>query len=114
MTDLARPDRAEVLEMLAAFGQRAAEDVPDELGSLELTWLIAEFEQRYGIEPDLDDEAFEAVRTVDDAVEVFRTAVRAARGAAVDGTAVVGGTSDTTGTPADATGAAVTAGAARP
>ncbi|MEV0190535.1 acyl carrier protein [Kitasatospora purpeofusca] len=109
MTDLARPDRAEVLEMLAAFGQRAAEDVPDELGSLELTWLIAEFEQRYGIEPDLDDEAFEAVRTVDDAVEVFRAAVLAARGGAVDGS-----TSDTTGTPADATGAAVTAGAARP
>ncbi|MFJ4793654.1 acyl carrier protein [Kitasatospora purpeofusca] len=104
MTDLARPDRAEVLEMLAAFGQRAAEDVPDELGSLELTWLIAEFEQRYGIEPDLDDEAFEAVRTVDDAVAVFRAAVLAAGGGAVDG-----GTADT---PADATGAAVTAGAA--
>ncbi len=79
MTDLARPDRAEVLEMLAAFGQRAVEDLPDELGSLELTWLIAEFEQRYGIEPDLDDEAFEAVRTVDDAVAVFRAAVRAAQ-----------------------------------
>ncbi|WP_405007954.1 acyl carrier protein [Kitasatospora purpeofusca] len=88
MTDLARPDRAEVLEMLAAFGQRAAEDVPDELGSLELTWLIAEFEQRYGIEPDLDDEAFEAVRTVDDAVAVFRAAVLAAGGGAVDGNTV--------------------------
>ncbi|GAA1413016.1 hypothetical protein GCM10009639_65700 [Kitasatospora putterlickiae] len=78
MTDLARPDRAEVLAMLAAFGQRAPEDVPEELGSLELTWLIAEFEQRYGIEPDLDDDAFEAVRTIDDAVAVFRAAVLAA------------------------------------
>ncbi|MFJ8430940.1 acyl carrier protein [Kitasatospora sp. NPDC094019] len=106
MTDLARPDRAEVLEMLAAFGQRAAEDVPDELGSLELTWLIAEFEQRYGIEPDLDDEAFEAVRTVDDAVTVFRAAVLAAGGDGADA-------------PSDSTGpgrtdSAVTAGAARP
>ncbi|MED7953837.1 acyl carrier protein [Streptomyces sp. BE20] len=84
MTDLAGPDRAEVLEMLAAFGQRAVESVPEELGSLELTWLIAEFEQRYGIEPDLDDERFEAVRTVDDAVEVFRAAVLAAAGGAAD------------------------------
>ncbi|MET8701178.1 acyl carrier protein [Kitasatospora sp. NPDC058032] len=82
MTDLARPDRAEVLAMLAAFGQRSAEDVPEELGSLELTWLIAEFEQRYGIEPDLDDDAFEAVRTVDDAVAVFRATVDAAVNAA--------------------------------
>ncbi|MFE7558846.1 acyl carrier protein [Kitasatospora sp. NPDC057500] len=87
MTDLARPDRAEVLAMLAAFGQRAPEDVPEELGSLELTWLIAEFEQRYGIEPDLDDDAFEAVRTVDDAVAVFRAAVLAAAGSAADATA---------------------------
>ncbi|MFJ4093858.1 acyl carrier protein [Kitasatospora sp. NPDC089913] len=109
MTDLARPDRAEVLEMLAAFGQRAAEDVPDELGSLELTWLIAEFEQRYGIEPDLDDEAFEAVRTVDDAVAVFRAAVLAAGG----GTSAA--PSDSAGPDrTDAADAAVTAGAARP
>ncbi|MFB6888486.1 acyl carrier protein [Kitasatospora sp. NPDC056327] len=90
MTEVARPDRTEVLTMLAAFGQRAVEEVPDELGSLELTWLIAEFEQRYGIEPDLDDEAFEAVRTVDDAVEVFRAAVRAAGGPAVGADAGTG------------------------
>ncbi|MFF7454373.1 acyl carrier protein [Kitasatospora sp. NPDC008115] len=87
MTDLVRPDRAEVLAMLAAFGQRAPEDVPEELGSLELTWLIAEFEQRYGIEPDLDDDAFEAVRTVDDAVAVFQAAVLAAAGSTAEATA---------------------------
>ncbi|MEU1422251.1 MULTISPECIES: acyl carrier protein [unclassified Kitasatospora] len=78
MTEPVLPDRAEVLTILAAFGQRAADTVPEELGSLELTWLIAEFEQRYGIEPDLDDERFEAIRTVDDAVEVLRSAVLAA------------------------------------
>ncbi|MFJ9950907.1 acyl carrier protein [Kitasatospora sp. NPDC091207] len=82
MSDPVLPDRAEVLTILAAFGQRAAGDVPEELGSLELTWLIAEFEQRYGIEPDLDDERFEAIRTVDDAVEVLRSAVLAAAAAA--------------------------------
>ncbi|GAA2797523.1 acyl carrier protein [Kitasatospora sp. CM 4170] len=75
------PDRAEVRTILAAFGQRADEDVPEELGSLELTWLIAEFEQRYGVQLDLDDEQFEAVRTVDTATEVLRAAVLAAAGA---------------------------------
>ncbi|MEV7598316.1 acyl carrier protein [Kitasatospora sp. NPDC089797] len=88
MTDPARPTdspadglpgRAEVLAMLAAFGQRAADTVPEDLGSLELTWLIAEFEQRYGIQLDLDDERFGAVRTVDDATELLRAAVLAER-----------------------------------
>ncbi|MFG3054863.1 acyl carrier protein [Kitasatospora sp. NPDC048239] len=80
MTDTRLPGRAEVLEMLAAFGQRAAESVPETVGSLELTWLIAEFEQRYGVELDLDDEQFEAVRTVDDATAVLSAAVLAAAG----------------------------------
>ncbi|GLW56735.1 hypothetical protein Kpho01_47460 [Kitasatospora phosalacinea] len=75
----ALPDRAAVVAMLAAFGQRAAESVPESLGSLELTWLTAEFEQRYGIELDLSDEQFAAVRTVDDAVAVLGAAVLAAR-----------------------------------
>ncbi len=64
--------------MLAAFGQRAADSVPETLGSLELTWLTAEFEQRYAVELELSDEQFEAVRTVDDAVAVLRAAVLAA------------------------------------
>ncbi|MFJ8044001.1 acyl carrier protein [Kitasatospora sp. NPDC096147] len=78
------PDRAEVVAMLAAFGQRPAESVPETLGSLELTWLTAEFEQRYAIELELSDEQFEAVRTVNDAVAVLREAVLAA-GAGADG-----------------------------
>ncbi|MER8104963.1 MULTISPECIES: acyl carrier protein [unclassified Kitasatospora] len=79
MSGSALPDRAEVRAMLAAFGQRAADTVPDDLGSLELTWLIAEFEQRYGIQVDLDDDRFGAVRTVDDATELLRSAVLAER-----------------------------------
>ncbi|MFG2907841.1 acyl carrier protein [Kitasatospora sp. NPDC048286] len=75
----ALPDRAEVLAMLAAFGQRAVDTVPEELGSLELTWLVAEFEQRYELLLDLDDERFGAVRTVDDATELLREAVLADR-----------------------------------
>ncbi|WP_224284312.1 acyl carrier protein [Streptomyces sp. LS1784] len=78
----ALPDRAEVLTMLAAFGQRAVDTVPDELGSLELTWLVAEFEQRYGIQLDLDDDRFDAVRTVAGATELLREAVLADRAGA--------------------------------
>lgn len=81
MTAPVLPDRAEVLEILAAFGQRAAESVPETLGSLELTWLIAEIEQRYAIEADLSDERFEAIRTVDDAVVALREEILAAAGA---------------------------------
>ncbi|MFC1419662.1 acyl carrier protein [Streptacidiphilus cavernicola] len=79
MTDLAPLGRAEVLAMLATFGDRSPESVPDDLGSLELTWLIAEFEQRYGIELDLSDERIDTVRTVDDAVEVLREAAESGR-----------------------------------
>ena len=79
MTELAPPGRAEVLAMLATFGDRSPESVQDDLGSLELTWLIAEFEQRYGIELDLSDERIDAIRTVDDAAEVLREAVESGR-----------------------------------
>ncbi|KQV12058.1 MULTISPECIES: hypothetical protein [unclassified Kitasatospora] len=74
MTGAPLPDRAEVLTVLAQFHDRSAEAVDEELGSLELTWLIAEFEQRYG-DLELPDEAVDAVRTVTDAVELLRTAV---------------------------------------
>ncbi|GAA1157481.1 acyl carrier protein [Kitasatospora gansuensis] len=74
------PDRAEVLTVLAQFHDRSAEAVDEELGSLELTWLIAEFEQRYG-DLELPDEAVDAVRTVTDAVELLRTSVELLRSA---------------------------------
>ncbi|MFI9786778.1 acyl carrier protein [Kitasatospora sp. NPDC051984] len=91
MSTTVLPDRAEVVAMLAAFGQRAAESVPENLGSLELTWLTAEFEQRYGIELDLSDEQFAAVRTVDDAVAVLREAVLAAAPSPGTGASDTGG-----------------------
>ncbi|MFE2913794.1 hypothetical protein ACFXI0_20370 [Kitasatospora indigofera] len=78
MTRLAPPDRTDVLAMLATFAERSPGAVQDTLGSLELTWLIAEFEQRFDIELELSDERFETIRTVDDATEVLRAAVLAA------------------------------------
>ncbi|MFC1411623.1 acyl carrier protein [Streptacidiphilus sp. N1-12] len=82
MTGIEPPGRAEVLVMLAAFGDRAPEAVQDALGSLELTWLIAELEQRYGVELDLSDERFDAIRTVDDAVAVLGEAMGGTRSVA--------------------------------
>ncbi|GAA4873014.1 acyl carrier protein [Kitasatospora terrestris] len=64
--------RPEVLAMLARYGDRAPEQVDEVVGSLELTWLIAEAEQHYGLRIDLDDEQFARIRTVDDAVAVLR------------------------------------------
>ncbi|MER5866280.1 acyl carrier protein [Kitasatospora sp. NPDC002040] len=69
------PDRSVILDMLAAFGQTAVDSVPDIIGSLELTWLTAEFEQRYGVELELSDEQFDSIRTVDDAIAVLSEAV---------------------------------------
>ncbi|MFG2818136.1 acyl carrier protein [Kitasatospora sp. NPDC048365] len=64
--------RTEVLAMLARYGDRAPEQVDEVVGSLELTWLIAEAEQHYDLRLDLDDEQFARIRTVDDAVAVLR------------------------------------------
>ncbi|MGX4734171.1 hypothetical protein [Kitasatospora griseola] len=60
--------RAEAIAMLARYGDRSPDQVDEHLGSLELTWLIAEAEQTYGVQLDLDDHRLDAIRTVDDAV----------------------------------------------
>lgn len=75
MTDRALPDRADVLAMLAGYGDRTPADVGEELGSLELTWLVAQVEQRYAVYLDLTDEAFTGMSTVTGAVDVLRTAI---------------------------------------
>ena len=69
-------DRDAVIAMLAAFGDRAPEAVDDVVGSLELTWLIAEVEQRYSVVLDLTDEQLARIRTVEDAANVLREALR--------------------------------------
>ena len=61
--------------MLAAFGDRAARDVRDEIGSLELTWLIAQFEERYSTVVELSDAQLSRVRTVADATDALRSAL---------------------------------------
>jgi hypothetical protein len=82
VTELDVTQRAEtlsrdaVIAMLAAFGDRAPEAVDDVVGSLELTWLIAEVEQRYSVVLNLTDEQLARIRTVEDATTVLREALR--------------------------------------
>jgi hypothetical protein len=70
-----RLDRDDVLAMLARFGDRQPAEVPEELGSLEATWLVDQVERRYGVVLDLDDEVFAGMSTVTGAVGVLRGAL---------------------------------------
>ena len=64
-------ERSEVVAMLATYGGRRPEEVPEAIDSLELAWLIHQVEQRYG-GTDIDDEAIARMSTVTGAVDVLR------------------------------------------
>jgi hypothetical protein len=64
-------ERSEVVAMLASYGDRLPEQVPEAIDSLELAWLIHQVEQRYGA-VDLDDDAINRMFTVTGAVDVLR------------------------------------------
>jgi hypothetical protein len=64
-------ERSEVVEMLASYGGRRTEQVPEAIDSLELAWLIHQVEQRYG-DLDIDDDAITRMSTVTGAVDVLR------------------------------------------
>jgi len=70
------PGRAEVVEMLATYGERTPEQVREKLDSLELAWLIHQVEQRYHAELDLDDGQILEMSTVDGAVAVLAKVMR--------------------------------------
>ena len=57
--------------MLATYGERRPEQVPEAIDSLELAWLIHQVEQRYGA-LDVDDESIARMFTVTGAVDVLR------------------------------------------
>ncbi|MGX7828498.1 hypothetical protein ACTG9Q_25740 [Actinokineospora sp. 24-640] len=75
------PERADVVSMLAEYGDRDPGEVGERLDSLELTWLLAQVERRYGVELDLTDEVFAAMTTVSGAVGALRAAITEAAGA---------------------------------
>lgn len=49
--------------MLATYGEREPEQVPEAIDSLELAWLIHQIEQRYG-QLDVDDDTIARMSTV--------------------------------------------------
>jgi hypothetical protein len=66
-----QPQRSDVVAMLATYGDRQPEEVPEVIDSLELAWLVHQIEQRYG-ELDVDDDMFGRMSTVTGVVEVLR------------------------------------------
>ena len=72
------PGRGEIVAMLATFGDRAPEAVPERIGSLELTWLITGVEQAYGVTLDLSDDDLSKMTTVTGAVAALREALAGA------------------------------------
>jgi Holliday junction resolvase-like predicted endonuclease len=66
------PQRSDVVEMLAALGERQADQVTETISSLELTWLLHQIEQRYG-ELDIDDDTIVRMTTITSVVDVLRS-----------------------------------------
>lgn len=62
--------RPHVVAMLATYGDRQPEEIPEEISSLELAWLMHQIEQRYGA-LDVDDDTLTRMTTVTGAVEVL-------------------------------------------
>ncbi len=65
------PGRSEVIAILATLGDRAPDEVTEEISSLELAWLVSQVEERYHTTLDLDDDALEQMTTVSGAVSTI-------------------------------------------
>jgi acyl carrier protein len=57
--------------MLASYGDREPEQVPEAIDSLELAWLMHQLEQRYGV-LDVDDDTIARMSTVTGVVDVLK------------------------------------------
>jgi len=57
--------------MLATYGDRQPEQVPEEIDSLELAWLVHQIEQRYGV-LDIDDDMIARMSTVTGVLDVLK------------------------------------------
>ena len=62
--------RSDVVAMLATYGDRRPEQVPEVIDSLELAWLIHQIEQRYG-PLDVDDDMLARMSTVTSVVDLL-------------------------------------------
>jgi acyl carrier protein len=62
--------RSDVVAMLATYGDRQPEQVPEAIDSLELAWLVHQIEQRYG-PLDVDDDMLARMSTVTSVVDLL-------------------------------------------
>lgn len=60
-----------MLALLATYRDRRPDDVPEQIDSLALTWLLYQLEKQYGA-IDLDDEALNRMDTVGGVLDVLR------------------------------------------
>jgi hypothetical protein len=65
------PARADIIEMLATYGDRDPSRVRENIDSLELAWLLHQVQERYSVSLDLSDDELDGMSTVDGAVEVL-------------------------------------------
>lgn len=65
------------MTMLAELTAKPAAEVSDRIGSMELAWLVHLVEQRFERRLDLTDDELAGIRTVDDALVVFRASLTA-------------------------------------
>lgn len=65
------------MTMLAELTAKPAAEVSDRIGSMELAWLVHLVEQRYERRLDITDDELAGIRTVDDALRVFRASLTA-------------------------------------
>ncbi|MFJ3880391.1 acyl carrier protein [Streptomyces sp. NPDC090077] len=72
--------RADLVAILAAYGERQPGDVADRVDSLELAWVIHSVEERFGTELDLDEDALARMVTLDDVLDVLGGALAAGGG----------------------------------
>ncbi|MFI7426265.1 acyl carrier protein [Micromonospora sp. NPDC049836] len=72
-----QPDlgRADLVSMLAELTAKPVDQVSDRVGSMELAWLVHLVEQRYDRRLELTDDQLAGIRTVDDALAVFRSSL---------------------------------------
>lgn len=57
--------------MLAAYGDRRPDEVPEDVDSMELAWLVHQIDQRYGHALDADDAALARMTTVSGVARVL-------------------------------------------
>ncbi|MEV6775529.1 acyl carrier protein [Streptomyces syringium] len=83
-----------LVEILAEYGEREADDIAERVDSLELAWLVHSLEERYGLELDLDDLQLARMTTLDATLDVLGEVLPSPENGSGDGTGTGGEGSD--------------------